>query len=76
MIISAHKESEYYNPECFDYEVYLDGVKQYRCYLANDEEGYIERYVVDSNNQLVLSKDKKEIETERVYGKVSVAKIK
>lgn len=76
MIISAHTDSVYYKPDNMQYDVYLDGIKQRWCYLANEDDGYIERYKSDDKGNLVLTSNREEIQVEKIYGKICIVKRK
>ena len=52
---------------------YLDGIVQTRCTAADDEEGWIRRYVVDEQNRLVLDDYGNAVE-EVVHGMVHFVK--
>jgi len=53
-----------------DYKVFLDGVEQDRCTMADDEEGVIERYLLDGNGEHLIEDDC--AQTEIVYGMVRI----
>lgn len=50
--------------------IYLDGVMQTRCLMADDKKGVIERYAVDDNGDVIINGD--ELLTEIVKGEVCI----
>jgi hypothetical protein len=53
-------------------DVFVDGVLVNMCTSLNTEEGWVETFVRDENDNLVLSEDKMEVLRTRVYGRVEV----
>jgi hypothetical protein len=71
MRISVKKDDPGYDPVNSRYaKVYLDGVEQKHCVTADEEEGYIIRYVTDDNGELTIEGDY--IKEEKVAGKVKI----
>lgn len=61
-----------YDPRCDSASVFFDGVKQRHCICADEEAGFIERYVLDSQGKFVFDAATDEISTEVLYGKVEI----
>lgn len=52
--------------------VVLDGVAQNDCTLADEENGYVERYARDENGQFIDGPEPGVGYIERVYGRVTI----
>jgi hypothetical protein len=55
---------------CLRAIITLDGVKVDYCIVADDEAGYVERFVSDENGNVIAEGD--EMKTERLTGKVRI----
>lgn len=58
------------NPDCFNVQVWLDGVRQTRVTAYNQDEGWIERHITDENGNVKIFCDK--IRQERINGTVEI----
>jgi hypothetical protein len=50
--------------------IYLDGVPVHGCTIADEEAGYVERWVIDEQGHALMAGDT--IATERAYGVVKI----
>ena len=70
MRISADPKSPYWSPISMHSTVFVDGVAQKYCTLADDEQGYVERYALDGMGNLFYCGENAVMDT--VRGQVDI----
>lgn len=59
------------------YEAYLDGEKVEMCITADEDQGYIKKYKLDSEGEPIVNRqgDSFWVETEELYGIVKIKEV-
>lgn len=72
MRMSVKKNDSGYHKRAHSFKVLLDGKYLQDCFTADEDKGYVLINKRDKNGQLLLNKDKTELITEKIFGKIEI----